>query len=169
MSLDQALTKALDQIPAAGGTLDVPVPSGHAAASGGHAAASGGRLRAVLDAVDAIGCAFEELALETPALRGADTDRLAQTAQHLARRITYLLEPLRILEVDDRARIVQMRSVPPSTKGTARAYYEVLVREGGAVSVRRFEAHPGKPRRQVPAQVTREVFIRLAHDLVDSL
>ena len=162
MSLEQALAKALDQIPASGGTLDVPVSSGQGAASGS-------RLRAALVAVDAIGCAFEELVLETPALQGARTDRLAQVAQGLADRITYLLEPLRILEVDDQARIVQMRSVPPSTQGTARAYYEVLVREGGAVSVRRFEALPGKPRRPIPAQVTREVFIRLARDLVDAL
>ena len=156
MNLASDIDRELDRIQSAGaGQFHLPAPSG--------------TLRADLSSVDRIGCEFDELSLESPALQGADTRRLEKIASKLAAKLTYLLEPLRILEIDDQARVVQMRSVPPSRQGNLRSYYEVQVREGGAVALRRFEAERGKPRRQVAAHVTREVFRRLADDLAESI
>ncbi len=152
MSLADDVQRALDRVQASGsGSLNLAVPPGS--------------LRADLSAVDQVGCSFRELALDTDALQGADTRRLEQCAASIASRLTYLLEPLRVLEIDDQARIVQLRSVPPSRQGNLHSYYEVQVREGGSIVLRRFEAVRGRPRRHVDAHVTREVFTRLAHDL----
>ena len=154
MSLADDVQRALDRVQASGsGSLNVAVPPGN--------------LRADLSAVDRVGCSFRELALHTDALQGADTRRLEQCASAIASRLTYLLEPLRVLEIDDQARVVQLRSVPPSQQGDLRSYYEVQVREGGSIILRRFEAVRGRPRRHVDAHVTREVFARLADDLCD--
>ena len=152
MSLADDVQRALDRIQASGsGSLNLTVPPGS--------------LRADLSAVDQVGCSFRELALDTDSLQGADTRRLEQCASAIASRLTYLLEPLRVLEIDDQARIVQLRSVPPSRQGNLHSYYEVQVREGGSIVLRRFEAIRGRPRRHVDAHVTREVFTRLVHDL----
>ncbi len=46
----------------------------------------------------------------------------------------------------------------------AAAYYELLVRRGGEISLTRYRKDNGDARRQIAATVTREVLLRLAND-----
>lgn len=122
-------------------------------------------LRCDLSAVDALACGFERLELEDRALVGADVARLERVASELARRVTYLLEPIQPIEIDSDRCVVQMRSVPPSKDDDGTSYYEALVTKEGLLSLTRYRTDPVRGREQIPAQVTREVFARLVGDL----
>jgi hypothetical protein len=125
-----------------------------------------GRLESQVTAVDAIGCAFESFVLRTDKLAGATMDQLRKLSDRLTKRLTYLLEPIGALEADAESCTVQLRSSPPQKGEDGSSYYELLVRRGGEISLCRFAKSPGQPRRVIDAQVTREVFSRLAEDFV---
>lgn len=118
-----------------------------------------------LASLDRTGCEFVRLSVETPRLAGAATDRLQKVAADLAKRLTYLMEPISPVEVDHEQCVVQMRSSPPQKNDDGTTYYELLVRAGGELSLCRFTKTIGNARQNVPAQVTREVLLRLAGDL----
>lgn len=122
-------------------------------------------LRCCLASLDRLGCEFMHLAVETPKLSGAATDRLKKVAADLSARLTYLLEPISPVEIDHEQCVVQMRSSPPQKNDDGTTYYELLVRAGGELSLCRFTKAVGNVRQNVPAQVTREVLLRLAGDL----
>lgn len=129
------------------------------------AASDGGiRLQCWLTALDRLACAFEQFQLYHPALAGASLERLKQAADTLSSRLTYLLEPIRIVEADAHQCVVQLRSSPPDREGQAPAYYELLVRADGTLSLARFAQPPAAPRHVVPAQVTHEVLLKLVAD-----
>lgn len=117
-----------------------------------------------LAALDTLGCAFLRLALTTDDLAGASPARLQKISDALAGRLTYLLEPISPIEVDEERCIVQMRSNPPQHNEGKSSYYELLVRRGGEISLCRYEKSPSQARQAVPAQVTREVLLRLVGD-----
>ncbi len=68
------------------------------------------------------------------------------------------------MEVDAEQCIVQLRSNPPQKDDDGTSYYELLVARGGRLSLCRWLKERGQPRRIIPAQVTREVFLRLIAD-----
>lgn len=121
-------------------------------------------LRCELEALDRTGCEFTRLSVSTPRLAGAATDRLQKIAAELSGRLTYLLEPISPVEVDHEQCVVQLRSSPPQKNDDGTTYYELLVRAGGELSLCRFSKQVGNVRQIVPAQVTREVLLRLAGD-----
>jgi hypothetical protein len=125
---------------------------------------TGVRLEAEIVAVDALALAFNHLTVTRDALAAAPVEQLKTLAAALAKRLTYLLEPISPVEVDADQCIVQMRSSPPHRDDNGTRYYELLVRRGGELSLRRFEKQPGNVRQSIPAQVTREVFLRLVDD-----
>ncbi len=116
-----------------------------------------------LTAVDQLGCAFLQLALETDKMANAGIDDLRQLAERLSSQLTYLLEAISPIEVDEDASIVQLRSNPPHRDDDGTQYYELVVRRDG-LSLCRYAKPPGQIRRVVPAHVTREVIGRLADD-----
>ena len=122
------------------------------------------RLTSDLAALDTLAVAFESFAVATDALAGATVDQLKKISEDLSRRLSYLLEPISPVEVDAQECIVQMRSNPPAQGDDGTSYYELLVRRGGELRLSRYAKTPGDPRRVVPAQVTREVFLRLVGD-----
>jgi hypothetical protein len=122
------------------------------------------RLRCELLALDSLACSFERFELESPALAAANMDRLKSVAEALSRRLTYLLEPISPIEVDQQQCVVQLRSNPPQKDENGSSYYELLVQRGGRLSLSRWAKEPGQVRRTVPAHVTREVFLRLVAD-----
>jgi hypothetical protein len=126
------------------------------------------RLRCELEALDRTGCEFTRLSVTTPRLAGAATDRLQQIAADLSAGLTYLLEPISPVEVDHEQCVVQMRSNPPQKNDDATTYYELIVRAGGELSLCRFSKQVGNVRHNVPAQVTREVLLRLAGDFAEA-
>ncbi len=114
--------------------------------------------------LDAIGCAFKELEIVSPALAKDSLEQLRKRAEKLTAAVTYLLEPLGLVEIDGDAAVVQLRSKPPQKEGRERTYYELLVRRDG-ISLRRWRSAAGAPRTAIPAEVTREVLLRLADDM----
>ena len=126
----------------------------------------GGRIEADLVGVDAIGCAFQTLAYSTDKLAGADLDHLKEISQTLTAKLTYLLEPIGVVEADQDRCAVQLRSSPPKKDEDATSYYELLVRRGGDISLSRYSKKTGQLRQIVPAHITREVLERLAEDFV---
>jgi hypothetical protein len=128
-----------------------------------------GRIEADLVAVDAIGCSFQTLALSTEKLSGAELDRLKSISETLTARLTYLLEPIGVIEADVDRCAIQLRSSPPRKDEDATSYYELLVRRGGDISLSRYSKKPGQLRQIVPAHVTREVLERLAEDFVEAV
>lgn len=108
--------------------------------------------------------AFQRLEVESAALATASLGRLKLIAEDLSRRLTYLLEPISPVEVDAQQCVVQLRSNPPQRDENGASYYELLVQRGGRLSLCRWVKEPGEVRRQVPAQVTCEVFLRLVAD-----
>ncbi len=121
-------------------------------------------LRCQLTALDTLGCAFQSFEVENAALAAADMGKLKAIAESLARRLTYLLEPISPVEIDAEQCVVQLRSNPPQKDDNGTSYYELLVAKGGRLSLCRFNKTPGNPRHPVAAQVTREVFLRLVTD-----
>lgn len=121
------------------------------------------RLTCELTALDRIACAFSYLTLESPALAESSLDRLREIAENLSARLTYLLEPIHPIETDPQGCVVQMRSSPPQQEEDHTCYYELLVRREG-LSLRRWKRELGEARAVVPAEVTREVLLRLIGD-----
>jgi hypothetical protein len=126
----------------------------------------GGRVEADLIAVDAIGCSFQTLAFSTSKLAGASLDQLKSVSQSLTSRITYLLEPIGLVEADSDRCSVQLRSNPPQKGDNGTSYYELMVRRGGDITLSRYSTKTGQLRQIIPANVTREVLGRLADDFV---
>ena len=125
-----------------------------------------GRLECRLVALDTLACSFTRLALSAPKLSGLSTDGLKQTAERLSARLTYLLEPISPIELDSQGCVVQMRSAPPQKDADRTSYYELLVSRSGELSLVRYMRVSSQPRDVIPAQVTREVLLRLASDFV---
>ena len=72
----------------------------------------------------------------------------------------------------DRSRCRSMRrataSNPPQRDDNGTQYYELLVRKGGELSLRRYQKQPGGVRHATAAHVTRQVFLRLVSDFSDA-
>lgn len=126
---------------------------------------SGQKFQATLTICDSIACAFDEFVLRSDQLTNAGIAQLKEVAERLSANLTYLLEPIRPIEVDPDLCAVQMRSLPPQQdEDGAASYYELQVRRGGELTLCRYLKRPGQPRDVVPAHVTREVFLRLVSD-----
>jgi hypothetical protein len=128
------------------------------------AADAGERFECELMTLDRVGCEFTRFAVFADRLSSATIDQLKQVSEALAARLTYLLEPIKPIEQDADQCVIQLRSVPPQREANVTSYYEVLVRRGGELSLCRWMKSPGDVRQQLPAQVTREVFLRLVGD-----
>lgn len=149
---DQART-ALDQLPVFSQGLQVL-----------QAADAGERLAVELVSLDSLASAFDRLLVESDALAGVGMDRVQKISEDLSKKLNYLLEPIAPVEADADRCVVQLRSNPPDAQGDRTTYYELLVSRGGELSLCRYSAQPGQLRRRIPAQVTREVLLRLIGD-----
>jgi hypothetical protein len=128
-----------------------------------------GRIEADLVAVDAIGCSFQTLGLSTSKLSGAELGRLKDISQKLTEKLTYLLEPIGLVEADADRCSIQLRSSPPKKGEDETSYYELMVRRGGDITLSRYSKKSGQLRQIVPANVTREVLVRLADDFTEAV
>lgn len=125
----------------------------------------GGRVEAAELAVESIGCSFDELAFRTPRLAHVTSDQLKQLGEGLSAKLTYLLEPIRPLELDREGFTLQLRSSPPQVGEDGSQYYEIVAKRGGEIALVRYQKSKGQPRQRIAACVTREVLARLAADL----
>ena len=121
-------------------------------------------LNCEIENLDSLAVEFTDITLTTTALAGKSTDELKSLADVLSRRLTYLLEPISPIETDPTGAIVQLRSNPPQKDENGTFYYELLVRRGGDLNLRRYQKQAGDARQAVPASLTREVLLRLVGD-----
>lgn len=128
-----------------------------------------GRIEADLVAVDAIGCSFQTLGLTTGKLANASLDELKAISETLTGKLTYLLEPIGLVEADADRCSIQLRSNPPKKGEDETSYYELMVRRGGDITLSRYSKKTGQLRQIIPANVTREVLGRLADDFVAAI
>lgn len=113
--------------------------------------------------VNDIGCAFTALEYQSPVLESLDAQQLRCLGKKLAEQVNYLMEPIRVIEVDVEESTLQLRSKRPETRESSRRYYEILARPR-ALHLCRYEKSNGQKRQRVPAQLTREVLARLIGD-----
>lgn len=128
--------------------------------------ADGWTLAVSADRNDELGCLVWELALRRAAPAAGVT--LAAWAENIAARVTGLLEPLKVLEVDAQLQEAQLRSQKPSARGQTLFYYEVLLKGTSEALLRRFQAshETGTPRSQVAFPMTHEGLARVATDMM---
>jgi hypothetical protein len=123
-----------------------------------------------LTALDTVGVAFSSFEFATSSRPEWTSEALNEWGTRLAGRITYLMEPLKVLEIDSGGGEVQIRSQSPTTRDTERGYYEMRLFRQGMLRMQRFTYDAkAQKRRESPCQLTREVLERLADDIAASL
>jgi len=120
------------------------------------------------DRSDELGCLIWEMTVRRsspPAERGGVA--LRTWADRVADRVTGLLEPLKVVEVDVQRDEALLRSEEPATRKEQLFYYEVRLHGGGEAVVQRYRSsHQGGQRReQVAFALTHEAVAKLAADL----
>jgi hypothetical protein len=129
--------------------------------------AAGWAVHLEAEKADAVGSVAWELTMtRTGPAPAALTTRA--WAERTAGRVTGLLEPLKVVEVDDAAQEAVLRSTSPSKKGPALGYYEIALSGTCRATVRRYSADraAGTPRTQVGFALTHEVLAKLVEDVV---
>jgi hypothetical protein len=122
--------------------------------------------------VDTMSVAFESMTLHVPQLVGHESSVLREWADALSQRVTYLLENIGPIEIDESKREILIRSTPPVKSGGATQFYEVLLgaQANGTFLLRRYRSETGQPGRQsVDIQLTHETLRKLVGDLVDTI
>ena len=104
------------------------------------------------DKADTLSCLVWELALSRTGA-APESLTLKAWAEGVAKRATGLLEPLKLLEVDDARGEAVLRSEAAANKGERLAYYEVRLFGTDRATVRRFAAI--SPRSEIAKQVKR--------------
>jgi len=126
---------------------------------------AGWTVRLTADKADTLSCLVWELALA----RTGDAPEgltLKAWAAAVADRVTGLMEPLKLLEVDDARGEAVLRSEEPAKKGERLMYYEVKLHGLTQAVVRRFAAtRAAGGREQVAFALTHEVLAKLASDI----
>ena len=122
-----------------------------------HIAADGWATTVTADRGDEVGCLVWELNIRRDGSAGTDVKTWASAA---AQRVTGLLEPLKIVEIDNTRNEAQLRSETPTQRGDKRFYYELLLRGNATAMLRRYQA-----REQTAFALTHEVLAKLAADV----
>ncbi len=143
----------------------------NAQTTAGPIAVDNGTHRLTLDTVVATTVAAELNALQFEPIAAPRPDRtvdeLKDWADRLVARVTYLMEPLVVFEVDAQGVQVEIRSQSPTPRAGLRSYFEVRLNRAAELRLLRLAYEDAtRTRRQVPYQLTREVLERLADDLV---
>lgn len=124
------------------------------------------RLELQLTAVSAVGVAFDLLAFHADGPDDRPVEDLRAWGDRLAARVTYLMEPLVVLEVDPANAEVELRSDRPTPRGDARSFYEARLTRPGSLRLGRVTFDSAdRRRRPAPCQLTREALERLIDDI----
>jgi len=116
------------------------------------------------DRGDVLGCLVWEMSARR--LSASTGQNLRGWADRIAGRVTGLLEPLKVVEVDTERAEAILRSETPSQQDNKFLYYEVLLRNTTQATVRRYQAgRDGAKRAQVAFALTHEGLAKLAADL----
>jgi hypothetical protein len=156
MSLSQKIAAALDARPDNGALpCDVSADDGPS------------RLTLHVTASGPVGLAFDTLDFASSSKDRWTADDLRAWGERIASRVTYLMEPLVVLEQDKVGGEVELRSHAPTSRGDQRTYFEARLAPGGSLRLERIAVDEAtRRRRPASCQMTREVLERLADDLV---
>lgn len=139
-------------------------PAGTGRHSTTHTAA-GWSVQLTADKADSLSCLVWELSL-TRTDPAPESHTLQAWAAAVAGRVTGLVEPLTVHEIDAARGEAVLRSTSPSARADALAYYEVRLHGTDRAVVRRFHGSKAKPgREQVAFALTHEVLAKLAGDI----
>jgi hypothetical protein len=120
------------------------------------------------DHTDSVGCRLTQIRADRTVPVADDDLALEAHARRAAGRVTGLLEPLRLVEVDRGQHVTVLRSDAPATKGDSVQYYEIKFAGRNRVTVERLRATKTGPagRESVPFSLTHEALAKLVDDLV---
>ena len=115
------------------------------------------------DRREELGCLVWEMTVRR---QPAASDRLRAWAERIVGRVTGLLEPLKIVELDPERNEGILRSDKPSSRNEHVFYYEVFLRGTTEATLRRYQApvHNGR-RDQISFALTHDAIAKLAGDL----
>lgn len=136
---------------------------------GFHVALAGWDITLSADRQDSLSCALKELSL----MRGAPIQEGLQAwAARLVDRVTGLLEPLKIVEIDPAAGKAILRSEAPVVEGGKAFYYELLLERTGR-TVATLHRYAGdlvghEKRERVPFVLTHDAIVKLVKDIVEA-
>ncbi len=116
------------------------------------------------DKTDSLSCLVWELSLTRVSDAPAGLTN-ASWAAATSKRVTGLMEPLKVHEVDVTRDEALLRSAAPARRGEALAYYEILLHGVTRAVVRRYAAGPIPGREQVAFALTHEVLAKLVGDI----
>ena len=127
-----------------------------------------GRLTLSVIRASAIGIESDRLEFVAPnSAEPLDAADLKPWADRIAARVTYLMEPLVVLEIDRQELKAELRSQTPTPRDGRRSYYELILSRDGSAGLERVSFKESDRKREtVPFQLTREVLERLVDDLV---
>lgn len=97
---------------------------------------------------------------------------LSEQANRIAQRLTYLEEPLALLELDSETKLAQLRSAPPHQEGETLTYWELLLwtEPHPRAKLTRYRWTPGQAERElVVYPATFAMVGRIAQDLAANL
>jgi len=122
-------------------------------------------------AQEQVGCSIKRLTVRPKRPISWDPKR---TGQAIAKRVTYLLEPLRLIEAAPQWGTVQVRSSKPWRNNGHVEYFEIVAEDEGAgqvgLSMCRYRATKGRRgRTPIPINLTWEALERLLSDLSTAL
>lgn len=129
---------------------------------------SGNSVALNIDKADTFSCLFWDISAQFGAgrepLSAAD---LRACADRVARSVTGLMEPLRVIEVDVTRGEALLRSESPTVRNEQRMHYELLLSASRRVDLRRFQAatDPTSKRTQVAFVLSHEVVGKMVDDV----
>jgi hypothetical protein len=153
MTLDETLLQKLsDWKPAGEGRQPLAFEDASTATS----------VRVQIERRDALSCQLWQVGVTR---RAGEAD-LTAWAKRMADRVTGLLEPLSLHEVDAARGVAVLRSEAPAAKNDDRFYYELTLHRTGETHLRRWKGSSKPvPRQQVAFTLTNEALAKLAADL----
>jgi hypothetical protein len=127
--------------------------------------AAGWTVRLAADKADTLSCLVWELSL-TRTFEPPQSLTLQTWAAQIADRVTGLLEPLKLHEVDETRQEAVLRSENPARKGDDLSYYEIRLNGLTTAVVRRYAASKVvSGRNQISFALTHEAIAKLAGDI----
>ena len=128
---------------------------------------SGWAVELQADRCDELGCRVWEMTLRRTRKTEVQALTLQAWADRAAKRVTGLLEGLRVVEVDPGRNEALLRSDTPTSREQRVSYFEILLRGTKSATLRRFRAYqePGHRREQVSFPLTHEALAKVVTDL----
>jgi hypothetical protein len=126
-------------------------------------------IRCEVQEAQRLGCALTQIELVAESPTPCDAMELADRAQRICDKVSYLLEPLQPIEVDGLSRTALVRSRTPRKSEGAISYYELLTSCDHHTSLRRYCFDESqRKRRLVEFLLTNDQLELLLEDLMQS-